>query len=120
MFENSPGNRTKIIELVREYRPILVMTHHWHDLHPDHVTAANLVKDAMYPMGFRNYPAAGDPYRPNEILHFMGHFPFDPRFIVDVSDHFETKLAAIRCFKSQLHNPSVVGLQTGIAQPDFT
>ena len=112
-------NRRAIVELIRKYRPAIVMTHHWHDLHPDHSAAASIMRGAMYPSGMEKYPAEFEPYRPNEVLFFMGHFPFEPSIIVDVSNSFELKMKAVHCYKSQLHDPNTQARQTGISQPDF-
>ncbi|MBS3821500.1 MAG: hypothetical protein KGY81_07045, partial [Phycisphaerae bacterium] len=73
----------------------------------------------MYPAGFANYPARGDPFRPNEYLFFMAHFPFDPSFIVDVTDYYAQKVEAVKCYMSQLHDETVDGLETLISQPTF-
>ncbi|MBN2053592.1 bacillithiol biosynthesis deacetylase BshB1 [bacterium] len=113
-------NRTILIEHLRRYRPALVLTHHWEDLHPDHCAAGELMKSIMYPLGFEKFPARGEPYRPNEVLFFMAHFPFLPSFIVDVTEHFETKMKAVGCFRSQLYDPASKERATGISQPEFT
>ena len=118
-LENNFENRIEVVELIRRFRPKLVMTHYWDDLHPDHMTASRLIHEVMYPCGMPNFPANGEPYRPNEFLYFMGHWPFDPSFIVDVSDYFDKKLDAIRCYQSQLHNENSNGWRTKISHPDF-
>lgn len=118
-LKSTPETRRKLINEVRRLKPTIVLSHHWHDLHPDHVAAAEMMRDSMYPMGMPKYPADGDPYRPNEVLFFMGHFPFDPQLIVDVSQDMDTKLAACRCYASQLYKPGSRERQTGISQPDF-
>lgn len=118
-LENSRTNQTILIEHIRKLRPSLIMTHHWEDLHPDHCAAGELLKSIMYPLGFAKFPAQGEPYRPNEVLFFMAHFPFEPSFIVDVSEHFAAKLAATRCYKSQLYDPTATAYATNISQPDF-
>ena len=96
-----------------------MLTHYWDDLHPDHAATGCIVRDTMYPAGFANYPAAGDPYRPNEYLFFMAHFTFDPSFIVDVTGYWETKVESVRCYGSQLHDGTKDGLETLISQPTF-
>ncbi|MBN1550072.1 bacillithiol biosynthesis deacetylase BshB1 [bacterium] len=111
--------RIRIIELIRKFRPVLVFTHHWHDLHPDHTATAEIVKSSMYTCGMVNFPAKGEPYRPHEFAFFMGHLPFEPSFIVDISETFDKKMQAIKCYESQLYNPSIAGFQTNISQPDF-
>ncbi len=118
-MENTEENRVKVIEQIRRLRPKLILTHYWDDLHPDHSATGHIVKDTMYPSGFANYPAEGDPFRANEYLFFMAHFPFDPSFIVDVSDYHEKKLEAVRCYASQLFNEKIDGLETGISSPSF-
>ena len=73
----------------------------------------------MYTIGMVNFPAKGEPFRPNEFLFYMAHFPFEPSFIVDISEFYYQKIEAITCFKSQLSNPAIKGLDTNISQPDF-
>jgi bacillithiol biosynthesis deacetylase BshB1 len=116
---NTPENRIRLIEIVRKVRPVLVLAPYWDDLHPDHARAGEMTRDIMYTMGMANLPAKGDPHLPHEFLFFMGHFPFEPSFIVDVSEHFQTKLRAVQSYRSQLADPDSIAPQTGISQPDF-
>jgi bacillithiol biosynthesis deacetylase BshB1 len=118
-MENTEAGRIAVIEQIRRLRPKLVISHYWDDLHPDHAATGHIVKDTMYPAGFANYPAAGDPFRPNEYLFFMAHFPFEPSFIVDITGYHERKMESVNCYRSQLHNDKVDGLETWISQPSF-
>lgn len=111
--------QTRLIEIIRKLRPKLVMAHFRDDLHPDHAACGRLVESAMYPSGFARFPAEGTAYRPHEYLFFMSHYPFTPSFIVDVTDHWQTKLKAIHCYASQLHKPDSNEPVTGISQADF-
>ncbi len=112
-------SRRQVIEIIRRLRPALILTHYWDDLHPDHSAAGRILRSIMYPMGFSNYPADGEPYRPNEVLFFMAHTPFTPDFIVDIDGFHDQKMDAIRCFRSQFYNPGSEEPPTGISQPDF-
>lgn len=116
---NKVEHRRKVINEIRRLRPSIVLNHHWHDLHPDHCAAAEIMRDSMYPVGMAKYDADGAPFRPNEVLFFMGHFPFAPDLIVDISEDMETKLAACRCYASQLYQPGSGEPETNISQPDF-
>lgn len=116
---NTEASRIKVIEQIRRLRPKLVLAHYWDDLHPDHSATGHIVMDTMYPSGFANYPAPGDPFRPNEYLFFMAHFPFEPSFIVDISEYHDRKIEAVMCYQSQLHNPELDGLETWISEPTF-
>ena len=118
-IENTADSRRQVIELIRRYRPTLVLTHYWDDLHPDHRIAGEIMRSVMYPVGFANYPAAGEPFRPNEVLFFMGHTPFPPSFVVDIDGFHDQKMTAIRCFASQFHQEESSALPTEIASPDF-
>jgi bacillithiol biosynthesis deacetylase BshB1 len=118
-LQDNLDNRTALVELIREYRPKVVMGHYWEDLHPDHVAAGNLLRGVMYPAGFANYPAKGEPYRPHEFLYFMAHFVFTPSFIVDITGFHDRKMEAVKCFASQLYAEGSDEPATGIAQPDF-
>lgn len=118
-LQNCHDHRALLIAHLRRLRPSIVLTQYWEDLHPDHVATGEMVKEIMYPIGFANYPAEGEPYRPNEFLFAMAHFDFDPSFIVDVSGYWEAKERAIRCYASQLHDPDASGPATNIARPDF-
>jgi LmbE family N-acetylglucosaminyl deacetylase len=50
----------------------------------------------------------------------MQHDPFEPSFIVDVSSCWETKLEALRAYRSQLYQGSEQkGAQTKVASREF-
>jgi LmbE family N-acetylglucosaminyl deacetylase len=56
----------------------------------------------------------------------MQHDSFEPDFVVDVTGHWETKLAALACYESQLYRPgkerggaSAGGPATKIASREF-
>ncbi|MFH2000728.1 MAG: hypothetical protein ABIK28_13685, partial [Planctomycetota bacterium] len=84
-----------------------------------HQAAGHLLRSIMYPCGFARHPARGEPYRPNEFLFFMAHFPFEPSFVVDITGYHDKKMEAVRCFASQLHSDDPRAPATGISQPDF-
>jgi LmbE family N-acetylglucosaminyl deacetylase len=79
--------------------------------HPDHRIASELCRDASYLAGLRNYPAAGDPHRPEKVVYTLAYREdaVKPTFVVDVSDEFETKLTAIRCYASQFDGKMAAG-----------
>jgi bacillithiol biosynthesis cysteine-adding enzyme BshC/bacillithiol biosynthesis deacetylase BshB1 len=118
-LEDHYESRRQVIEVIRELRPQLVLGHYWEDLHPDHVAAGWILRSIMYPCGFANYPAEGEPYRPREFLFFMAHFTFTPSFIVDITGYHEQKIEAVKCFASQLYAEGKKEPATGISQPDF-
>jgi len=118
-LQDTLENRVKLVELIRRFRPAIVLAHHWEDLHPDHSAEGTMIRNIMYPAGLARYPAAGEPFRPNAFLFFMGHLPFAPSFIVDTSGFFEQKKAAIQCYRSQLFDQGSSERATRLSQPDF-
>lgn len=113
-------NRSRLVEVIRRYRPKLILANHWNDLHPDHMAVGQLVRSVMYASGFIKYPAEGEPFRPREVLFFMAHLAFEPSMVVDVTGYHDRKMEAIRCYESQLYRDGPDDEpQTNISKPDF-
>jgi bacillithiol biosynthesis deacetylase BshB1 len=97
--------RERLAALLRETRPAVVLAHHVEDLHPDHAAAGRLARDAWYLSGLAKLAEqagqAAAP-RPARLYHYMGHVPFQPTFVVDVSGVWERKVELVRCYASQL------------------
>ncbi|MGA1871331.1 MAG: bacillithiol biosynthesis deacetylase BshB1 [bacterium] len=101
IISDNLNNRIKIVELIREFRPSIVMTNYWDDLHPDHSIAGQLVAKCSFLAGLLKYPASKKHYRPREVLHYMSHYSFVPTFIVDTTQYFEKKLDVLGAYSSQ-------------------
>ena len=113
---NTSDAREAVIRALRRHRPTIVITHARQGRHPDHIAAAQLVRDACFLSGLKNLVTDMAPHRPRKVVHAMS-FREDaiaPSFVVDISDVFEQKLAAIRSYQSQF-----VGLtQAGEVYPN--
>jgi len=110
-LHNDEASRVKVIELVRATRPRVVILPYSLGRHPDHRIAAELGRDACYLAGLAKYPAQGEPHRPFKILHAMAYRedPMKPSFVVDITDTFDAKMAAIRCYASQFDRAKAAG-----------
>ncbi|MEC9241157.1 MAG: hypothetical protein VYA48_00730, partial [Gemmatimonadota bacterium] len=67
--------------------------------------------DASFLSALKNYDAPGDAHRPEKVVHcllFREDAP-PPSFVIDITDHFETKMAAVACFESQFSGKTAVG-----------
>ncbi len=128
-IQNTKANQEKIIRLVRRYRPPLVLVNSLEDRHPDHGAAARLAVDALFYSGLVKLETFDDdgqpqePWRPSHVLHYMQSIPFEPTFVVDVSDVWGQRTAALQAFKSQFFNPDYEAgegePETFISNPDF-
>jgi len=108
---NTAETRRIVVELIRHFRPRVVILPYPIGRHPDHRIASELCRDASYLAGLRNFPADGDPHRPEKVVYTLAYRedPVKPTFVVDISEEFETKLAAIRCYASQFDGKMAAG-----------
>jgi len=100
---NDDPSRKMVVEAIRHFAPRVVVLPFPVGRHPDHRIASELGRDACYLAGLAKYPAGGTPHRPFKVLYSLSYRedPVKPSFLVDISDQFERKLAAIRCYASQ-------------------
>lgn len=102
-LQNSADTRVVVASWIRALRPRVVILPYSNGRHPDHRIASQLVYDASFLAGLARFPAAGDPHRPHKLLYSVAYREdvAKPTFVVDITDHIETKLEAIRCYASQ-------------------
>ena len=102
-LRNTHETRRVVAQLLRELRPRVVITHWTQGRHPDHRAAAELVYDASYLSGLRNFTAEGSPFRPLKVVHALSfrEEPQKPTFVVDITKQMEKKLEAIAAYSSQ-------------------
>jgi bacillithiol biosynthesis deacetylase BshB1 len=112
-LHNDEPSRERVVQVVRELRPRVVILPYPVGRHPDHRVAAELGRDACYLAGLARYtPRPGvEPYRPFKILYALAYRedPVKPSFVVDISGAFDAKLAAIRCYASQFDGATAAG-----------
>lgn len=107
---NNPANRLKIIKAIRKYRPTVLFFPHYYDRHPDHYNTHFLVKDAAFYAGLEKIKTPGlREYRAKRNIYYMQTYAFEPNIIFDISDSFNTKMDAVRCYSSQFYSGSKSG-----------
>jgi len=95
-----------LIEVLRTWRPDLVLGPPRHDRHPDHERGHRLVAAAAFYSGLQARGSrAMAAHRPAAVFSYMQHHTFVPSFVVDVTAVWETKLAALAAYRSQLYQP---------------
>ena len=102
-LENNEPSRRVVVEAIRHFAPRVVILPFPVGRHPDHRIASELGRDACFLAGLAKYEAGGAPHRPHKILYALSYRedPIKPTFVVDISEQFERKMAAIRCYASQ-------------------
>ncbi len=108
-LRTSREEEDRLIQTLRESKPRIVFVPASPDRHPDHERAHQLAKDCCFYAGLvkRRDPRGLSPHRPQLVLEYPLHHQQPPDLIVDVSRVWQRKLAALRCYASQLTLPEV-------------
>ena len=108
---NDPPTRTLVARAIRKFKPRVVIAPANQGRHPDHRVTSELVRDACFIAGLAKVAPEIPKHRPKKVIHCISYRQdFEkPTFVVDISDEFEQKLEAIRCFASQFEGATQAG-----------
>lgn len=112
-------NRKKIIDIIRETKPTIVFAPYPNDRHPDHIYAGKLVTEGTFYAGLPKIVTDLPRHRPHRVVYYMTTYEFDPTFVVDITDQFETKFKALQSYRSQFYNPDWPGEKTFVSSKWF-
>ena len=123
-FKNDEEHQLKLIQLIRKYRPDFILCNAPDDRHIDHPKGAKLVLDACFLSGLEKIESTlegnkQEPWRPNNIYHYIQWKSLKPDFIVDISNHFKTKIKSVKAFKSQFYDGNETVHNTPISTKNF-
>lgn len=123
-FKDDEAHQLKLIEVIRKYQPDIVLANAVSDRHPDHGKGASLATHACFMAGLRKIEThfegeAQVPWRPKFVYHYIQNNYIKPDFIVDISQHWDIKVASIQAFGSQFYNPESTEPASFISSPDF-
>ena len=107
-LESSLENRERVVKIIREFKPDVVISHRTNDYHADHRATALLVQDASYlvtvPLYSPDIPIPEvDPVFAYSWDHFQSPVPFRADVVVVIDDVLNLKLAMVDCHKSQFY-----------------
>lgn len=115
-LEDTPEFRKEIVRWIRAFKPDTLITadpYRRYIWHRDHRITGQVVLDAAFPYArdHLSYPdlieEGLEPHKVKEIFLWASE---EPNYYSDISETFETKLAALRCHESQVgghHFPSI-------------
>jgi len=108
---NTPETRRLVAVVIRRLRPRIVIAPALMGRHPDHRETAALVRDACFVAGLQKIDPDTPKHRPLKVIHCVTYREdfSKPTFVVDISDVFEKKLDAIRCYASQFEGVTQAG-----------
>ncbi len=101
--ENTYENRIKIVNVLRELRPRVVILPYWQGRHPDHYTASTLGYEACFLSGLARIQSGREllPHRPFKIIYASLYADVRPSFVVDITDFAEQRFASLMAYRSQ-------------------
>jgi N-acetylglucosamine malate deacetylase 1 len=111
-------HRRAVAAVFRQVRPRLLFAPYWEDAHPDHTAATKLVEDARFWSKLTKSDIGGEPFHPARILYYFSvHLRIveRPSLVLDISDQLDAKVAALRCYRSQLVDNQPDG-RTGVIE----
>ena len=124
-FQNDREHQLKVVEMIRMYKPEVVIMNAVHDRHPDHKRGSDVVSEACFKSGLKMIKTIDkkgeeqDAWRPKAVYHYIQDRFITPDLVVDVTPYWERKMETIRAFKSQFYNPDDSSPNTYISSPEF-
>ena len=123
-FINDEAHQLKVIEMLRKYKPEIVLCNAIHDRHIDHGKGSKLVSDACFLSGLRMIETTVDgkpqeAWRPKVVYHYIQWENITPDFVVDISGFLEIKMESILAYSSQFYNPNTKEPESPISSKNF-
>jgi len=123
-FKNDKEHQLKLIQVIRNYCPNVVLANALDDRHPDHGRAGWLVEESCFLSGLRKVETklkgkTQDAWRPMTIYHYIQASRHEPDVIVDVSEFWDKKMEAVKSYASQFYDPKSKEPKTFISTPEF-
>ena len=123
-FKNDEEHQLRLIQVIRKYKPDIILCNAIDDRHIDHPRGAKLVIDSCFLSGLKKIVTTYDnkeqePWRPVNIFHYIQWKSLKPDFVVDISKHFQTKIKSVKAFKSQFYNKNEPVHNTPISTKNF-
>ncbi len=113
------SHRSAVVTAIRKHAPHLLLYPYPEDRHPDHGACGRLCEEASFLAGLAKIDDGYAPHRPQVKLAFQQAWEQKTTLIVDVTDTWEQRMEAMRCFRSQFHDPRSTEPETWIATPEF-
>jgi len=124
-FRNDEVHQRRVIQAIRKYQPEIVITNAVYDRHSDHGKGAELAYDSCFLSGLTKIETndesgnAQKAWRPKAVYHFIQSQYIKPDFVVDITPFWETKVNAVKAFKTQFFDPNSKEPSTYISTPEF-
>lgn len=124
-FQNDKESQLAVVQKIRQYQPDIILANAIRDRHPDHGKGADLAADACFLAGLAKVEtkdAIGNlqkAWRPKNVYHYIQSQYIQPDFIIDVTEVWDAKMAAVKAYKTQFFSSDSTEPQTFISRPEF-
>lgn len=115
-FRVGEAEEDALIEVLRRWRPEILLAPPERDRHPDHGRAHRLVTAAAFYAGLSRR-GEGEPHRPGAVFFYMQHYGFEPSFVVDVTATWQRKVDAMAAYGTQFYSQSSAAEGPQTAEP---
>jgi len=111
--------KRRVAQVIRQYRPQMVLAPYYEDRHPDHVHTSHAVYEGAFVAGLTRYDTGQQPHRPTRFVYYMGWYEFSPTFVVDITDQYDRKMEAIYAYSTQFKPDDRSYQQTRLTSPEY-
>ena len=123
-FINDEAHQLKIIEILRKYRPEIVLCNAITDRHIYHGKGSKLVSDACFLSGLIKIETElngkkQQAWRPKVVYHYIQWQNIEPDFVVDISGFMDKKMESVLAYGSQFYDPNSKEPVTPITSKTF-
>jgi bacillithiol biosynthesis deacetylase BshB1 len=123
-FVNDEKHQLEVIQMIRKYKPEIVLCNAIEDRHIDHGKGSKLVSDACFLSGLLKIETVLDgeiqkPWRPKVVYHYIQWKNIEPDFVVDITGFTDTKIKSILAYRSQFYDPNSKEPESPISSKNF-
>ncbi len=123
-FINDEAHQLKMIQMLRKYRPEIVLCNAITDRHIDHGKGSKLVSDACFLSGLVKIETElngekQQAWRPKVVYHYIQWQNIEPDFVVDISGFLDKKMESVLAYGSQFYDPNSKEPVTPITSKTF-
>jgi bacillithiol biosynthesis deacetylase BshB1 len=102
-----PNQTRAVVTMIRAHRPDVVLIPNPDDPHPDHASGGVLIQRAIFLANVNGYVTdlhgkRQERWGVRRAMFYSGRHEVRPDVVVDITDHFETKLASVRAHATQI------------------
>lgn len=102
---NTRESREKIIAVLQELKPEILVSFPGKCRHPDHENTHLLVRQSMFlsGLGKKGSNTKSGIHRASALIEFIEFYPdLSPSFVIDITPYYQKKKELVKCYSSQV------------------